>query len=98
MVLYAGSVSAAVTANDNAFHAANSVFNGSSSILMVDGSDTTGLVAGAGSIANPISVGDDGGGASFMTGYVAEVGIWSTAFSGTNRTNINSNQHSYWGF
>jgi hypothetical protein len=33
----------------------------------------------------------------FMTGYLTEIGIWSSAFSSGNRTSVCHNQYVYWG-
>lgn len=93
---YAGS-GVTATATDNTFHAMQNVFNNASSHLYVDGSDTSGTAGTQGLAAAPLFIGRSNFGG--MAGVVCEVGIWaSTAFTGTQMGNLNSNQHSYWGF
>jgi hypothetical protein len=95
--LYAGSVASPVTANDSAYHAIQGVYNGSSSIIYVDGTQTTGLSAGASALGNtaPIIL---GAGNNYLTGNIAEAGIWPIGLNTTQQSNMNSNQHTYWGF
>lgn len=95
--MFAGSNVAAAAA-DNAFHAVQAVFNGASSVLYVDGSSST-VNAGAGAVssATTIKVGTNGFG-SPLDGAIAEVGIWPAGFSSGDRSSMNSNQHTYWGF
>lgn len=96
-IIYAGTLSSAVAAADGSFHALNGTFNGASSALMVDGSDTTGLSTGAGSFANPTSFGDEGTTALTLTGISTEGGVFSGGSNAT-RSALNSNQRTYWGF
>ena len=81
------------TANDLAWHAANGVFNGASSILNIDGTETTGTLTGSTSTGNIVIVTTAGSGS-----YQSEAGIWdNTAFSSGQRTNMCHNQYTYWG-
>lgn len=92
---FAGSVATA-TANDNIFHAMNAIYNGASSTFYIDGSSNS-VSAGTDPItsANAFNLGT---GNNALTGNIAEVGVWSSAFSGGQLSSMNSNQHSYWGF
>jgi hypothetical protein len=93
---FAGSgVTAAAT--DNVFHAMQNVFNNTLSHLYVDGSDTSGTAGTQGLAAANVLMGQSNFGK--MAGSICEVGIWNGhAFSGTEMSNLNSNQHTYWGF
>lgn len=86
---YAGSVATA-TASDGTFHSIQSVFNGASSDLNIDGGANA-VSSGSNSFSGLIRVG-------IMTGQFGEVGIWPSAFSGTQSTNMDANQSAYWGF
>lgn len=93
--LYTGAVASAA-AVDNAFHAVQSVFNGASSDLNIDGIINT-LNPGAGGFAGiPFRFGDSGG--NSFEGDGGEVGLWASAFSGANSTAMSANQRTYWGF
>lgn len=99
--LYAGSLVNA-TASDNAWHASEAVANGASSVIMVDGTDTTGT-AGTNAPAgtNGFLGCDPNGGAptNCFAGYITEAGgAVGTAWSSGTRTSIDSNAHTYWGF
>jgi hypothetical protein len=70
---------------DNAFHAAQFIFNSASSIFYVDGTQTTGANLGN-STAFPASAVDicnssANSALQKLTGFVAEVGIWSRGFT-----------------
>lgn len=94
LLSFTGSITA--TANDSAFHALQGVdagTSGASSVLTVDGSDTTGTTAASGWSAQVIRLGR-GNSCCTLGGVIMEAGIWSnTTFSGTNRTDLNTNQH-----
>lgn len=82
------------TANDAAPHAANIVLNGASSVINLDGTETTGTATGnttAGTINNT--------GAASTTSYWSEAGfIDNVAITSGNRTSLNSNQHTRYAF
>ncbi len=77
------------TATDSAFHAFQGLFNSTTSSIMVDGTNTTGLNPGT----NPINTLITMGGSNFLTGQIAEVGIWNSALNSTQLNALNSNQH-----
>ena len=80
-----------------AVYAIQAVGDGGSSDICVDGSSTIGN-AGAGGLTNgDVIWGADGFGQS-LSGKSVEAGVWPSAFSGGNKTAMNSNQHAYWGF
>jgi hypothetical protein len=77
-------------------HALQAVFNGASSFAYLDG--VSNALATPGSTA--IIITEIGKGSSFfLVGRIFELGVWiSTVFSGAQQSNMNSNQHTYWGF
>ena len=84
----------AATANDAVPHAANAVINAASSVVNVDGTETTGTATGN-STAGTINM----AGAASTTIYIAESGIIdNVAITSGNRTALNSNQHTRYGF
>lgn len=88
-----GSGNINATANDNTWHAAQGVINGASSVLNIDGTDTTGTATGS-LTANPLGIVAD----NSHGNYEAECMVWgSTLFNGTQRTNMQLNQKAYWG-
>lgn len=95
---YSGSFFSA-TASDSAFHAAQIVYNGASSAIQVDSTYTSGLSSGSAGIASGsrLFVGNDFVG-DFYDGIVCEIGAWPAAFNSTQTANMNSNQHSRYGF
>lgn len=94
-LLYAGT-SITATAADSTFHAIQTVANGASSEIYVDGSNTTSN-AGTGTLSGTIKIFTDGFGNS-MAGDVTEIGVWNIAPSSGQKSSMNSNQHTYWGF
>lgn len=90
----------AATANDNAWHAIqgvvdDSVTNGSE--LYIDGTATPGSSSG-GSLQGPLLLGGLSS-SQFFGGYFEEIGFSDvTLFSGTQASNLNSNQHAFYGF
>ncbi len=91
---FTGSITA--TASDSSFHAlqhVNAGAAGASSFLTVDGSDTSGTTTNSGWSAQVLRIGR-GASCCTLPGVVMEAGVWSnTTFSGTDRTNLNTNQH-----
>ena len=87
-----------ITGNGDPFHAMEGVFNTSSSNGYLDGTsnpEDTGADFPIGSNGY-LGIGDVG--EYYFEGDVIEVGLWASAFTGTEAGNVNSNQHSYWGF
>lgn len=79
-----------VTTSTNTFHAFNGICNGSSSVINLDGTETTGN-AGTNTGSGAVTIG-------VMQAEWAEAGIWTKlGFSGTQRTNVCGNQAAYWG-
>jgi hypothetical protein len=91
--LYAGSTCANSSISDHSFHALLGVFNGngSASRLYADG---TAVNCNAGTTGQSGAINLD----SNQPQYLFEVGEWAGALSGTQASNLSSNQHSYWGF
>lgn len=93
--MFAGSV-VTVAATDNVFHAAQATFNGAASVFYLDGSANT-LSPGTTTANTHLYIGTDGFN-NFCICIFLESGGWTGAFSSGNRSTMNSNQHSYWGF
>lgn len=94
----AGATAFIAGVNDNATYSIQAVFNGASSIYAFGGASGTGS-----STVNPGTnqaqsahniCGNNNGGDRHFTGLVGEVGIWPIAFSGTQNTNMITNQRS----
>ncbi len=95
----AGTAFTKASVPDSAFHAIQNVFNGASSSISVDSLGTSTGNAGANAFNNgqAMNVCNDGFALS-LTGFFAEGGFWPVAFSAGQIANLNSNQHTYWGF
>jgi hypothetical protein len=91
--MFANSVVTA-SATDNVLHAIQYAFNSSSSTIYVDGTNT-GVNPGTAGHPSNADVRICGSSSSqFLDGYVMEVSLWSGAFSGSDNSAMNSNQHS----
>lgn len=95
-LIYAGGTPIVMSATDVVWHAISGVFNGSSSIMNVDGTTSSTGSPGSGTLGSP-QIGEDSFG-DFLKGNIVEIGIWPSALSGTNMTSLSGNAHSYWGF
>lgn len=82
--------------SDNAWHALQGTINGASSFIYVDTTQTTGSIASLATLGT-LDVMAESGGSHPLPGNITEVGIWSSAFTTTNATNLCHNQYSYWG-
>jgi hypothetical protein len=89
---YAGSTLNA-TANDLALHAFNGENTSGTGIINIDGTETSGSI-GSGQVLGSNAIEWFGG--NPITSYSGEAGIWTAAFSGTQRTNECHNQYLYW--
>jgi hypothetical protein len=93
--VFAGTIGGAqaVSTTDNAYHAINDVINGASSIVVVDGSATTGLSPGANniSLASTFALGNNN---NALTGSICEARFDNVAYNATQYGNLNTNQHS----
>lgn len=85
-----------VSMTDNAFHAVQEIGNGASSDIYIDGVSNV-VNAGSDSNTNVWLVANNSFG-GLLTGYICEQGFWNSAFSAGEKSNMNANQHSYWGF
>lgn len=94
--LYSGGISATATASDNAEHSFQSIFNGASSSIVVDGSSTT-INPGTSGLSSELIEFSQTGGNNPFGGHAYEAGIWAGDKSANNAA-MNSNQHTYWGF
>ena len=96
--VYAGSLQGGIAASDNAFHAVQNIFDGASSDVVVNGSSNS-VSPGPGALASASSIYFGGDNINrCVTGFIQEGGIWSIGFSAGQKTSMNSNQHTYWGF
>jgi hypothetical protein len=80
-------------ASNSAFHAAQGVANGGSGALFVDGSSATGNTGTNGTGGGAFGLGN-----SSLVGQETECGVWPIGFNFIQQSNMNSNQHTYWGF
>lgn len=96
-VMGGGGNNLTATASDSNWHAAQAIYNGVSSDFYIDGSSTTGD-SGSANASGSIILFDDNFGTLMPAGQVVEAGMWNSAFDSTQKSNMNSNQHSYWGF
>lgn len=94
IVLYSGTLSSAVTVSDSTLHSMSFVWNGSSSIANIDGTETTGLSVGTGGTSSYVLMGSTSQG---FTGISAEAIIWASGLSSTNRANYHTNAKAYFG-
>lgn len=71
--------------------------NGASSVISINGTETSGNAStnAIGNLSNQ-SLGDDGAGDNF-TGDGGEWGLWASGFTGAQRTSMNSNMRNFWG-
>lgn len=85
---------------NNAWHSFHAAFNGASTVMNVDGSSSAAGNTGNGAITNAVYFGRDTfqSSGAYLTGRITEAGIWSSALTGTNMTNLYNNQKSYWGY
>jgi hypothetical protein len=82
--------------SDNTWYAIIGVFNGGSSIISLNGTETTGN-ASTNSLNNQMILGQAFG--SDATKFrLMEIGVWSAGFTPTQRTNMINNIRSTWGF
>ncbi len=87
------------SALDSAFHAGQGIVNGASpnSMISIDGTDTTGSITGQ-TINHGYDLVKKNGFGANLTGFIAEAGLWPIAFSSSQRSLMNSNQHRFWNF
>src|SRR5258708_4900567 len=82
-------------ASANTWHALQAVLNTTSSVIRVDGTDSTGLTGGTQGIvgSSTIRIGSENG-AKYFSGLIMETGyLAGTAFSSQNRIDLNTNMH-----
>jgi hypothetical protein len=94
--LFAGTTVAA-SATDSALHAIQSVANGATSTINVDGTLSGSLSAGASSIAAPLQIGASGVGTNLFNGLFAEGIVFGLGVSPANQAFLCHNQRLYWG-
>lgn len=87
-----------VSMANSTWYAIQGVANGASSVLYINGTSNSGSAGTSGYASgnNPQFGNDDF--SEFLNGKMVEGGIWPSGFSGTQQSNMNSNQRTYWGF
>ena len=95
-LMYGGGTPLEMSASDSAFHTIEAVFNGASSEGYLDGSGTGTSQVGSSFGTGGLSIG--GTWPTYLKGIIIEEGIWGSGFNATQAGNMNTNQHSYWGF
>lgn len=94
--MYTGATPITKAATDSVAHAIQGVFNGASSIITVDGSNTTAVNPGA--IVTGQTTVSWGDTANYPTGISGEMGVWgNTVFTLTQIANEHTNMAAYWG-
>jgi hypothetical protein len=96
VAIYNGSPGTAA-ATDSAFHAVQFTVNGTSSEAYTDGTASA-ISAGSSGAGMNTSVVLGGGGLGNAIFSATEFGAWPSALSTGNKSSLNSNQHSVWGF
>jgi len=91
-----GSAVVTKAAANSAFHSVIDTNNGASSEIYVDGSGST-VNPGTSAANNSWSIFGYSGGNN-LDGDAVEWVAWTGTLSGANKTALNSNQHTYWGF
>jgi hypothetical protein len=94
IALHFGSAGQA-TASLNTFYAMQLVTNGASSDICINGTSNT-VNPGAGGASGTFNVGNDSGTHPWK-GVICEMGFWESAFSGGQKTSMDTNQRTYWG-
>ncbi len=94
LLMFAGNVVTAA-ANDSTWHAVQMTMNGASGEIYTDGSGST-VNGGANNSDAATRYGGDA--TNNIVGAQNELGLWSGTFTAGDKTAINSNQHTYWGF
>jgi len=86
-----------VAISTNAWHAVQMLANSTSSVLGIDGSETTGDDGTQNTENANLIFGQEGGGANFFNGSLMELGFAAGAVSSGNRASLNSNMHAAYG-
>lgn len=98
LTMYAGSNGTITGATESVWHTEQSVYNGASSKMCLDGTCFSPSVnPGTGGTGTPISFGSFLAG-NYLDGMMNEGGIWNVGFTPTQAANMNTNQKTYWGY
>lgn len=95
--IYAGSFANGGSQTDGSFHTMQALVNGASSIVSVDGTDSSTINPGSGSLPAQVSLCSEPFVGDPLTGSVFEAGILPTT-TPTERGNLNTNARAYWGY
>lgn len=90
-----GNISRTATAANSALHVLQFIFNGGSSNIRVNGTDTA-IVLGAAAADTAMSLLGRPAAVVPMTGFWMESGVWPSAFSTGQMTDMCNNVHLYW--
>jgi hypothetical protein len=93
-IINAGSDTVNVAWSNNAWHATQNTFSGAASEIYVDGTGTT-VSPGTNGWSGTINLMAQAGVGSFP-GYAMEMGIWPGTWNSTQKSNMNSNQQTWW--
>lgn len=97
VLMFTGGGLTTATANDTTSHAGQLIYNGASSFYYIDGTNTTNAGLGTTGLAiGSISFGAAGVRNSAVA-FVGEGGVWGSAFSAGDSSNMCHNQFGYWG-
>lgn len=92
---YAGNLESAFFIADSVWHSVQTIFNGPSSIINADNTQTPADCGTDGYSSSTLILGASS--AEFFTGLWAESGSWPSGFSTGNQTSVCHNQFLYWG-
>lgn len=95
--IFIGGNEISASATDGTQHVINGVLNGSSSVLNIDGTETTGTTSASGTSTTWCIMEYNCSGAAGLIGDISEIGVNSTALSSGNRTALCHNQRIYYG-
>lgn len=94
--IFAGTLAPFAGAAQTAYHNIQFLFNSTTSIINLDGTDSGSLSAGTAATSTSLSVGSANT-TDYLTGPWLEFGLWPLAFTSGNRTSLCHNQYAYWG-
>jgi hypothetical protein len=96
--IFAGGAVPSASATDGSFHAIQGVYNNASSDIYIDGSaNASNLSSNTGCTTTGMQLFEFGG-TQQVQGSLGQLGVWLVAFTTGQKSSMNSNEHSNWGF
>lgn len=94
---WSGNITGTATTSQSAWHIYSFSVTDPNSIETVDGVSGSTYASGANGSGTALNMGSLNAASRFFQGNMAEVGLWPSAFSTTQATNMCHNQFNYWG-